>query len=319
MGNIAFFVPFPLPTGEPNFGPDRCLTITGRGVHGTMQNIKLHHEVIMESCLVLPSSHPLHFKLDELQDVESFAKAMLNPNDRVGWIVRNRLPDLGSWNGTSPLPPALGAQLISVLNGLVQQPGTFGKSVFVDPPPGSLASVLAESPNPTHEQQVLLVKTMIEDAYPSALSRHRRPRSAFGMTSTVWIGVNYAVSTLGTNLPFVVTLVCRPNTCSKQLAAAITRGEVTDIQIGGDIIGATMALPPTVRLVNSCVVTRDERVISLGFGGDSGFTAPRTPEEYNELVQRLGSQDPEWQAPNTLFEPPGLIEYGFIDRPDKAA
>lgn len=291
-GNLGFFRPTPDDAGAPIYGPDRWLTVTGPGANGLLQNFTIHHAALVESDRLNRLSLPAFFHVDALQDVDGFAKKLLDPNDPFSRLIRNRLPGLTAWDGSSPLPRVLASRIVTELNRLIKSPEKLSQVPFVDPPVGSFVEGLASNPNPSRKDRALLVKSLIEDAYPSLLSRHRRLRSAYAQPSAVTFAVTYGVSQFGFNLPFPVLIVCRPNTCSKELAEAITRGEVTDIRIGGDIIGAVLPVPPVVHPDRLDTIINDERVFSLGFGADSGINPPTTLDELNVLSHRLAAEDP---------------------------
>ena len=291
--NVGTFVPLPHHAGAPTYGPDRWLTVTGPGAHSSLQNFTIHHAALVESPTLNRTNLPAHFQLDAIQDINGFAKALLNPNDEFAHIIRNRLAELGEWSGSSSLPEALASRIVAELNRMVRMPDLVKRVPFVDPEAGSLASVLSELADPSLKDKALLVKSLIEDRYPSQLSRHRRLRSAQGRSSGIWLIVNYATSLFGYSTPFPVLIVCRPNTCSRELASAITRGEVTDIRIGGDILGAVFPVPQAIRPTNTPgAFTSGEEVVALGFRADSGFTPPTTRDEFNALSQRLHDEKP---------------------------
>jgi hypothetical protein len=87
-------------------------------------------------------------------------------------------------------------------------------------------------------------------------------------------------------------IACRPNTCSKEVAAAITRGEVTDIHIGGDIIGAALPVPPVVHPNKPGIIIEDERVFCLGFAADTSNMQSAIGEELKAMKQQLSAEDP---------------------------
>jgi hypothetical protein len=321
-GNLGFFTPMPHHAGAPTYGPDRWLTVTGPGADGSLQNFTIHHAALVESDLLNRASLPAFFQLDALQDVDGFAKALLNPDDPLARIIRNRLPGLGAWDGSSPVPKGLAKKIVTELNRLVQCPDRLSDVPFVPPALGSFAEGLAELLTPSRKDRALLVKSLIEDAYPAYLSRHRRLRSAHGLASTVWLAVDHAASQFGFNMPFPVLIVCRPNTCSKELAAAISRGEVTDIRVGGDILGAVLPVPPAVHPNRPGVVTDDERVFSLGFAADSGIKPPTTREEFNALSERLTAGEPGGAGQSydhNPFETPRKLGFEVERRPAMAA
>lgn len=265
---------------------------------------------------------PAFFQLDELQDVDGFAKALLNPDDPFARILRNRLPELGAWDGSSPIPKALASKIVKETNRLVKKPEKLRQIPFVDPPVGSFVESLADDPNPSQKDRALLVKSLIEDRYPTHLSRHRRLRSVHALSNSVYFLVSYTVSQYGFGMPFPVCIVCRANTCSKELAAAITRGEVTDIHIGGDIIGAALSVPPVLQPKKPGIMVNDERVFSLGFGANTGIKPPTTREEFNALSNRLSAEDPVGAGPTVSFNPfesPRKLGFEVERRPAMAA
>jgi hypothetical protein len=302
-GNVGFFMPPPPTDGCPTFGPDKWLSITGPGVDGTTENIAIHYAALVESPQLNRSQPRLAFKLDELQDIDSFAMALLNPEDPLAQLIRSQIPDLKAWDGSSPLPPALGSQIVSELNNLVRYPELVSEVPFVHPQMGSLASVLADNADPTRENWSLLVKTLIEDAYPSQLTRHRRLRAAYGLTSTVWIGIGYGICQAGANLPATVMLVCRPNTCAAEIGAAIARGEATELRTGGDLIGAAFPQPRTIAPGTPGTLANDQRAFSLGFEPGCGIKAPRTRSEFNALGRMLTADDPLAGSELVQFNP----------------
>jgi hypothetical protein len=304
--------------GAPSYGPDRWMTVSGPGADGSLQNFTIHYSAIAESNLLNRDALPAFFQLDALQDVDGFAKALQNPDDPFARLIQKRLPELGGWDGSSPLPRALASKIVTELNGLVKNPDKLSQVPFVDPPAGSLVESLASDPAPSPKDRALLVKSLIEDAYPTLLSRHRRLRSACADSSAVWFVVSHGVSQYGFNLPFPVLIVCRTNSCSKALAAAINRGEVTDIRIGGDIIGAVLPVPPTVHPNRPGVGSNDERVYSLGFAADTGIKPPTTREEFGLLSRQLSAGNPIEAGQKVSFNPfeqRAEVQY----RPAKAA
>lgn len=321
-GNIASFVPMPHHAGAPTYGPDRWLTVSGPGADGSLQNFTIHHAVICESPDLNERLQPALFQLDALQDINGFAKALVNQNDPLTCLLRNRLPELGAWDGSSLLPKALALKIVSELNRLVRKPELLRGVPFVDTAAGSLASELSEITNPSPKQSALLIKSLIEDAYPKQLSANRRLRSAFASESRVGIVLSFGVSRFGFNLPCPLLIVCRPNSCSKELAEAITRGEVTDIRIGGDIIGAVLPVPPAVRPDRPGVVINDERVFSLGFAADTGIKPPMIREELNALTRQLSAEDPDEAARISSYNPferPRSMGFEIQRRPAMAA
>jgi hypothetical protein len=322
QANLGFFTPMPHHAGAPIYGPDRWLTVSGPGADGSLQNFTIHHAVLVESDQLNRHALPALFQLDALQDVDGFAKALLNPDDPFARLIRNRLPQLSAWAGTSPVPAGLAARIVSELNRLVKSPEKLSQVPFLDPAAGSFVEGLANKPNPSRKDRALLVKSVIEDAYPSLLSRHRRLRSAYAQPSAVWVLVTCGVSQYGFNLPFPLLIVCRPNSCSKELAAAITRGEVTDIRVGGDIIGAVLPVPPAVHPDRPAVVINDERVFSLGFAADTCIQPPTTREELNTLSRQLSAEDPTeagLSVPYKPFEQPRSMGFEIQRRPATAA
>ncbi len=321
-GNVGFFMPLPPTGGGPTFGPDKWLTITGPGVDGTSQNICIHHAAIVESAQLNRSQQRLEFKLDELQDIDSFAKALLTPKDALARLIRSRIPALQEWNGSSPLPPALSSLIVSELNNLVRNPELVSEVPFAHPQLGSLANVVAENAEPTRENWSLLVKTLIEDAYPCQLTRHLRLRAAYGLTSTVWIGIGYGICRAGANLPAMLMLVCRPNTCAAEIGAAIASGEATELRTGGDLIGAVFPQPPAMALGKPGTLINDQRAFSLGFEPGCGIKAPRTRSEFNALSRMLTADDPLAGAELVQFNPfemPRAMGLGVIDQQAIAA
>ena len=321
-GNLGFFLPLPHHAGAPTFGPDRWLTVSGPGADGSLQNFAIHHAALVESNLLNRINLPAFFQLDALQDVDGFAKALMNPDDPLARIIRNRLPELGAWDGSSPIPKALASKVVTELNRLVKQPEKLRQIPFVDPPVGSFVESLTQDPDLSRKDSALLVKSLIEDRYPTHLSRHRRLRSAYAQTSAVRVLVTYGVSQYGFNLPFPVLIVCRPNTCSKELAAAITRGEVTDVRVDGDIIGAVLPVPPSVHPDRPGVVINDERVFSLGFAADTGIKPPTTREELNTLSRKLSAEDPTEAGLSVSYNPfqqPRSMGFEIQRRPAMAA
>lgn len=302
-GNLGFFLPLPHHAGAPTFGPDRWLTVSGPGADGSLQNFAIHHAALVESNSLNRINLPAFFQLDALQDVDGFATALLNPDDPLARILRNRLPELGAWDGSSPIPKALASKIVTELNRVLKKPEKLSQIPFVDPPVGSFVESLTQDPDLSRKDKVLLVKSLIEDRYPTHLSRHRRLRSAYAHSNSVCFLVSFTVSQYGFGMPFPVRIVCRPNTCSKALAAAISRGEVTDIRIGGDIIGATFVLPPLTQPDKPGVVIDDARAFSIGFGADTGIKPPTTREEFNTLSARLSSEDPVAAEPLVSFNP----------------
>jgi hypothetical protein len=138
----------------------------------------------------------------------------------------------------------------------------------------------------------------------------------------VWLAVAHAVSQFGFNMPFPVLFVCRTNTSSKELATSISRGEVTEICIGGDILGAVLPVPPAIQPNRPGVVIDDERVFSLGFGADSGITPPTTRAELNALSNRLTAGEPGGAGQSgayTPFETPRQMGFTIEHRPAMAA
>ena len=214
-GNLGFFTPMPHHAGAPIYGPDRWLTVSGPGADGSLQNFTIHHAALLESNMLNRNALPAFFQLDALQDVDGFAKALLNPDDPFARLIRNRLPELGAWDGSSPLPRTLASKIVTELNRIVRQPEKLRQIPFVDPPVGSFVESLADDPNPSQKDRALLVKSLIEDRYPTHLSRHRRLRSVHDLSNSVCFLVSYTVSQYGFGMPFPVRLVCRPNTCSK--------------------------------------------------------------------------------------------------------
>ena len=320
--NVGMFVPIPHHAGVPTYGPDRWLTVTGPGVDGSLQNFTIHHAALLESDLLNRTSLPAFFHLDALQDVDGFAKALLNPDDPFARLIRKRLPELSAWDGSSPIPRALASRIVTELNCLVESPELLSQVPFVSPSSGSFALGLAENPNPSRKDRALLVKSLIEDAYPACLSRHRRLRSVYGVSNAVCFVVGFTVSQYGFGTPFPLRIVCRPNTCSKELAAAMTRGEVTDIRIGGDIIGATLPVPAVVQPDKPGICINDERVFSLGFGADTGIKPPRTRSEFNALTEQLSAGDPVAVEPTVPFNPfdtPRKLGFEVERRPAMAA
>ena len=321
-GNLGCFLPLPHPAGAPTYGPDRWLTVTGPGADGSLRNFTIHQAALVESDLLNRITLPVFFQLDALQDVEGFAKALLNPDDPLARIIRNRLPELGAWDGSSPIPKALASKIVTELNRVVKKPEMLREITFAEPSAGSFILGLAENPNLSRKDAALLVKSQIEDRYPTHLSRHRRLRAVYGYSNSVCFLVSYTISQYGFGMPFPVRIVCRPNTCSKELAAAMSRGEVTDIRIGGDIIGVAFALPPLVQPDKPDILMNDERAFSLGFGADTGIKPPTTREEFNALSIRLSAGDPvavEPTVPFNPFETPRKLGFTVEHRPAMAA
>lgn len=321
-GNLGYFLPLPHHAGAPTYGPDRWLTVTGPGADGSLQNFTIHHAALVESNLLNRFYLPAFFQLGDLQDVDGFAKALLNPDDPLARILRNRLPELGAWDGLSPIPKALASKIVTELNRLVKKPEKLCQIPFVEPLAGSFLQGLAEDPDLSRKDTALLVKSLIEDRYPTHLSRHRRLRSVHAHSNSVCFLVSFTVSQYGFGMPFPVHIVCRPNTCSKELAAAMSRGEVTEIRIGGDIIGVALPVPPVVQPDKPGILINDERAFSIGFGANTGIKPPTTREEFNALSNRLSAEDPVGAGPTVSFNPfetPRKLGFEVEHRPAMAA